>query len=289
VKNIAYNAFLPLGASLSLEQLQALANGLGRLMWAALPSRRKETTQCIAERLGLGEREARELAKASFRHSACSFLELFHARFMDHRFLEERIEYENPDLFQRMGATVRPVVGVSGHLGCWELLGGVLKRFNTKTDCHVVVRLPKDEVLAQLMMHMRTQSKIRVLPHRQAATDALGQLRRGGLCAFLVDHNCKKAEAQFLPFLGEMAAVNKGPAILALRAKAEVWPFFLIRLPQGRFRAVTLPCLDTETLEGSRTERIEQICRFYTEAVEQMVLRYPEQWFWMHRRWKTKP
>jgi KDO2-lipid IV(A) lauroyltransferase len=258
-------------------------------MWAALPSRRKETTQCIAERLGLGEREARELAKASFRHSACSFLELFHARFMDHRFLEERIEYENPDLFQRMGSTARPVVGVTGHLGCWELLGGVLKRFNTKTDCHVVVRLPKDQVLAELMMHMRTQSKIRVLPHRQAATDALGQLRRGGICAFLVDHNCKKAEAQFLPFLGEMAAVNKGPAILALRAKAEVWPFFLIRLPQGRFRAVTLPCLDTETLEGSRAERIEQICRFYTEAVEQMVLRYPEQWFWMHRRWKTRP
>lgn len=289
MRTFFYNAFLPLGASLSLEQLQALANGLGRFMWAALPSRRKETTQCIEERLGLGERAAMELAKASFRHSASSFLELFHARFMDHRFLEERVEYENPDLFKRMGSTLRPVVGVTGHLGCWELLGGVLKRFNTKTDCHVVVRLPKDLVLAELMMHMRTQSKIRVLPHRQAATEALGQLRRGGICAFLVDHNCKRAEAQFLPFLGEMAAVNKGPAILALRAKAEVWPFFLIRLPEGRFRAVTLPCLDTATLEGSRAERIEQICRFYTEAVEQMVLRYPEQWFWMHRRWKTRP
>jgi Lauroyl/myristoyl acyltransferase len=80
-----------------------------------------------------------------------------------------------------------------------------------------------------------------VLPHREAATEAMGQLRRGGLCAFLVDHNCKSAEAQFLPFLGKTAAVNKGPAILALRAKAEVWPFFLIRLPQGRFRAVTCP------------------------------------------------
>lgn len=289
VRHIAYNAFLPLGTSLSLERLQALGNGLGWLLWRTLPSRRRETTLCIQERLGLGMREAAELAEASFRHSACSFLELFHARYMDHRFLEERVEYENPDLFARMGSTLRPVVGVTGHLGCWELLGGVLKRFNTKTDCHVVVRLPKDKALAELMLHMRTQSKIRVLPHRQAATDALGQLRRGGLCAFLVDHNCKKAEAQFLPFLGEMAAVNKGPAILALRAKAEVWPFFLIRLPHGRFRAVTLPCLDTATLEGERADRVDQICRFYTGAVEEMVLRYPQQWFWMHRRWKTRP
>jgi len=289
VRHIVYNVFLPLGTSLSLARLHALGNGIGKLIWAVLPSRRKETTACMQERLGLDEREARALAKASFQHSTCSFLELFHARYMDHRFLEERIEYENPDLFVRMGSTLRPVVGVTGHLGCWELLGGVLKRFNIKTDCQVVARLPKDAALADLLMHMRTQSKIRVLPHREAATEALGKLRSGGLCAFLVDHNCKRAEAQFLPFLGKVAAVNKGPAILALRAKAEVWPFFLIRLPEGRFRAVTLPCLDTATLEGSRAERIEQICRFYTEAVEKMVLRYPEQWFWMHRRWKTRP
>lgn len=289
MRDVLYNAFLPLGASLSLERLQALGNGLGNLMWTALPSRRREATASMRERLGLAEPEARALARSSFRHSACSFLEIFHARCMDHRFLEERVEYENPELFARMCSSLRPVVGVTGHLGAWELLGGVLKRFDTKSDCHVVVRLPKDRALAELMMHMRTQSRIRVLPHREAATDALGQLRRGGLCAFLVDHNCRKAEAQFLPFLGETAAVNKGPAILALRAKAEVWPFFLIRLPRGRFRAVTLPCLDTAALGGDRAERIEAICRFYTRAVEDMVLRYPQQWFWMHRRWKTRP
>ena len=102
MRHIAYNAFLPLGTSLSLAQLHALGNGIGRLMWAILPSRRKETTAFMRERLGLGEREARELAKASFRHSACSFLELFHARYMDHRFLEERIESENAFVFLRL-------------------------------------------------------------------------------------------------------------------------------------------------------------------------------------------
>ena len=60
-----------------------------------------------------------------------------------------------------------------------------------------------------------------------------------------------------------------------------------LRLPEGRFRFVTLPCLDTAGLTGSRAERIESICRFYTDAVERMVRMYPEQWFWMLRRWKT--
>ena len=289
MRQILYNSIVPLGKSLSLKQLHALGNGLGDLMWAVLSGRRKETTACIRDRLGLEEVPALALAKSSFRHSACAFLELFHARHMDYRFLEERVEYENPDLFARMCSTSRPVVGVTGHLGSWELLGGMLKCFTSKSDCQVVARLPKDLALAELMLHMRSQSKVRVLPHREAATEALGQLRGGGLSAFLVDHNCKRAEALFLPFLGKTAAVNKGPAILALRAKAEVWPFFLIRLPEGRYRALTLPSLDTATLEGGRAERIEQICRFYTRAVEETVLRYPEQWFWMHRRWKTQP
>lgn len=289
MREIVYNAFLPMVSALSLERLQSVGLGLGGLMWRALPGRRRETVDCIRERLGLGEARARELARESFRHSTCSFLEIFHTRHVDPRFLQERIEFENHELFQRMTTTTRPVVGVTAHLGAWELLVGLIGAFVSRSDCHVIVRLPKDRALGEMIMHMRSQPRIRVLPHRDAAAETLAHLRDGGMSAFLVDHNCRRAEAQFLPFLGETAAVNKGPAILAMRAKAEVWPAFLVRLPRGRFRFVTLPCLDAATLEGTRTERIERICRFYTEAVEHMVRRYPEQWFWMHRRWKTRP
>ena len=289
MREIVYNAFLPPMSSLSLERLQSMGRGIGDLMWAAMPARRRQTTACIRERLSLGEAGARELARRSFRHSACSFMEIFHTRHVDPRFLRDRVEFENPELLERMSTTPRPVVAVTGHLGSWELLVGFIGVFASHSDCQVVVRLPRDKALGDMIAHMRSQPHIRVLPHRDAATETLPHLRRGGMSAFLVDHNCRRAEAQFLPFLGEVAAVNKGPAILALRAKAEIWPSFLIRLPEGRFRYVTLPCLDTATLSGSRAERIETICRFYTEAVESMVLRYPEQWFWMHRRWKTRP
>lgn len=288
MREILYNLVIPLGSLLRLAWLHRLGRVLGLVMWAALPGRRRETARCIQERLEVDGNEALRLARDSFRHSACSFLEIFHSRGVDPRFLRERVEFENPELFARLAASTRPIVGVTGHLGAWELLVGLIGVMD-KDEGQVVVRLPRDEALGRLILHMRSQSHVRVLPHRDAARETLGQLRRGGICAFLVDHNCRRAEAQFLPFLGQVAAVNKGPAILALRAKAEVWPFFLIRLPAGRFRAVTLPCLDTATLTGSRAERVEEICRFYTEAVESMVRRYPEQWMWMHRRWKTRP
>lgn len=277
------------GAALSPQTVRTLGSVLGSGMWFGLPSRRRETVSCIGERLHLGPAEARALARQSFEHNARSFLELFMTRRVDPRFLRERVEFENPELFSVLQATSRPMVAVTGHLGSWELLVGMMGTFASTETCHVIVRLPKNKAVAGAIARMRSQPQIRILPHRDAARETLGHLRAGGKSAFLVDHNCKRAEAEFLPFLGRTAAVNKGPAILALRAKAEVWPVFLLRLPEDRFRFVTLPGLDTTTLTGSRDSRIRQICQFYTEAVESMVLRYPEQWFWMHRRWKTRP
>ena len=95
------------------------------------------------------------------------------------------------------------------------------------------------------------------------------------------------AEAFFLPFLGEEAAVNKGPAVLAVRAKALVWPIALIR-DGDRYRIIIEEPLDTALLEGDAEEKALAVAAFYTEANERMVRRAPDQWFWMHNRWKTK-
>jgi KDO2-lipid IV(A) lauroyltransferase len=109
------------------------------------------------------------------------------------------------------------------------------------------------------------------------------------MTAFLVDHNCSREEAVFLPFLGKTAAVNMGPALLALRSKALVLPVFLLREEGMQYRFQVGEALDTATLTGTREEKIRAIARFYTRAVEHMVHERPEQWFWMHKRWKTRP
>ncbi|NLY40975.1 MAG: lysophospholipid acyltransferase family protein [Desulfovibrionales bacterium] len=289
MRDLLYNALVPWGASLSLQRLHSLGTVLGKLMWTALPARRKETIQTISERLHISPHAATALAKASFCHSAQSFLEIFHSRHVDCRFLHEHAEFDSPELVQAVQTTMRPVVATTAHFGCWELLTGLMGLFNSAQECLAVVRLPKDQALARVMMHMRTQPRTHIIPHRDAAAQVLGHLRSGGKAAFLVDHNCRRDEAEFLPFLGHIAAVNKGPAILALRAKALVWPVFLLRLKNNGFRLILHEPLDTATMSGTRQERITAICRFYTQAVESMVLRYPEQWFWMHRRWKTQP
>jgi KDO2-lipid IV(A) lauroyltransferase len=125
--------------------------------------------------------------------------------------------------------------------------------------------------------------------HRQAVFTVLKALKRNGLTAFLVDHNSPRNEAVFLPFLNETAAVNMGPAVLAVKANATVVPVFLVRDEQGGYVFHVAPPLATGELSGTREEKIRQVAEFYTGAVEKYVRKYPEQWFWMHKRWKTRP
>ncbi len=288
MRELLYETVAFLGRRLSPEQAAALGDGLGRLLWRTLRKRRKLARRTIAERLELPRDEAKRLAKASFRHNARSFVEILLTHRMGPRFLAERVTFAEPENVRFLAETTRPVIFATGHLGAWELQTGSLAVFPDKRKI-VVVRLPKDRALHAVMMRLRTRPAVDVVPHRQAVMPVLRTLRRGGMAAFLVDHNCTRDEALFLPFLGRTAAVNLGPALLAVRAEALVVPGFLVRGPDGGYIQHFDAPLDTATLPGDRDAKIRATAEFYTQAVERYVRRYPEQWFWMHKRWKTRP
>ena len=267
--------------------LYAFARWLGGFFWHCMPSRRRLATKAVQKHLRLSAAEAERIARQSFKENFQSFFEIFHvADFFTYKSVSV---FHSPESIAVLQADDAPIVIATAHLGAWELMPGLATDLLSDREGMVIVRKQKDPALNRVISEMRSARGMLSIDHRQASQIVLPKLRAKGVAAFLVDHNCNRAEAEFLPFLGKIAAVNKGPAILALRAKAEVWPVFLLRLPHGRFRMVTLPPLDTRSLSGDRGERIRRICRFYTQAVESMVQRYPEQWFWMHRRWKTRP
>ena len=139
------------------------------------------------------------------------------------------------------------------------------------------------------MLELRSESGLTAIGHREASRRVSQSLKKNGFTAFLVDHNCSRKEAVFLPFLEDIAAVNVGPALLALRAKAVIYPVFLLRDGMGGHFLHMEPPLRTADLEGSINERAAIIAQHYTDAVAKAVRAYPAQWFWMHQRWKTRP
>ena len=108
------------------------------------------------------------------------------------------------------------------------------------------------------------------------------------MVGILLDQNVDWYEGVFVPFLGKPACTNKGLALLARKTGAPVIPVFSVKQADGRYRIIfekELPAIDT----GGGTGDMEENTRQYNRVIERYVMRFPDHWFWFHRRWKTKP
>ncbi len=270
------------------ERVARYGNALGALLWHCLPGRRRLAVRAIADHLGVSQQEAARIARESFAHNARSFLELVLVERFGFELSGGRLVIDNPDRLRRISESDRPVVATTAHLGAWEFMASLLGQWHLDRPRMVVVRRNSNRTLNDFIFAMRGARGLHVVDHRNAVFTVLKGLKRNGCVGFLVDHNCRRDEAIFLPFLGETAAVNMGPALLAVRAEAEVWPAFMIR-EGDHYRLYIDEPLDTATLDGDRDDKVKTVARYYTEAVERAVRAHPEQWFWMHKRWKTRP
>jgi KDO2-lipid IV(A) lauroyltransferase len=285
-----YKAFTAAGrAFIGFSNAPAIGRVLACVFRLLVPSRFALSIEAIAFHLDKPRQEAKQLARESLAENFTSFTEILLNHKVNERFWAENLEIADRMSFDIARSTDRPIIFATAHLGAWELLAGVLADVVDAPSKQVVVRRPKDEALYRIMAELRGVKDIDVLEHRNAAPKLLRSLKRGGAAAFLVDHNCSRDEAVFLPFLKRTAAVNAGPALLAVRTGALILPVFLVRLEPGRYRLHTENPLDPRDLRGERREKIRSAAEFYTNAVERYVREYPEQWFWIHKRWKTRP
>ncbi len=289
IKNLVFEGLTAGLQGRSLDQLHAAGRILGSAMWHALPTRRKLAQDAIAFHLGLESSKARALARKNFRHIGCSYMEIFASRKVDYRFLNEHVHLPEPALFRRIWEQPRPIVAATAHFGAWELLAGILRLNVAGRKAQIVIQHLKDQTLMDHQARLRSRKGIDIIHNKQRGSDLHRNLKRNGLCAFLVDHNCGRRKALFLPFLNKKAAVNKGPAQLAVFAEALVWPIFFLRVPNKGYRIISRPPLDVAQLSGTKNDKVTHVTSFYTRAVEDMILAHPEQWYWIHKRWKTRP
>jgi len=94
-------------------------------------------------------------------------------------------------------------------------------------------------------------------------------------------------EGAFVNFLGRPACVNKGLAVLALKTRAPVIPFFSVRDEAGRYRIIIEKEV-TLIRTGDKTRDVEDNTALFTNVIESYIRKYPHHWFWFHKRWKTK-
>ena len=177
---------------------------------------------------------------------------------------------------------------VTGHFGNWELLGRWLAMVKN-VPLTVVAKEPDSPALAAYLRRMRENGGFTVLSKGESARGLLRALRRGEAILILADQNSGDV---FAPFFGVPAGTAAGPTSLALHSGAALIPIYCAALPDNTFRVTCFPALDTrDGAESAGTgDRRADVLRLTTElnqTLESVVRAHPDQWLWLHNRWKS--
>ena len=183
--------------------------------------------------------------------------------------------------------TGRGVILFTGHIGAWELSSFALSLFDQPLS-FLVRRIDNPKVEA-LVDRYRISRGNRTIDKMFAAREMLQILQGGGTLGILVDLNTLDREAVFVDYFGVKAATTFIVAKLALRTGADVFPVFAPwDEARGKFVVHVGDALRFES-SGDETEDVRRLTQAMTAVVEDYVRLYPDQWLWIHRRWKTRP
>jgi KDO2-lipid IV(A) lauroyltransferase len=153
---------------------------------------------------------------------------------------------------------------------------------------HVVVRPLDNPRLDDLLTAWRERGGNLVIRKREAIRAILRVLRRGETVGILIDQHISEREGVVVPFFGRPASTTAAPALIALRSGAAVLPAGITRRPgRGRYRIRIGAEVPVRRSGDLQADLVENTARF-SAAVEAMIREQPEQWFWVHRRWKTR-
>ena len=262
----------------------AAGRRLGDLLWWALPRRRAVALDNLQRVFG-GERppaEIRRLGRRSFQHVGMNLIEACCYFLRPTHVMLSRVRVEGLQHFQTAAAHGRGVFILTAHFGNWELLAAA--HGLTGVPLSIVTRPLDHPLLEDLAARFRRRSGAELIVKRQAVREVLSALRRQRMVGILLDQNATRAEGVFVPFFGSPASTSKGLALLALRTGAPVVPIFLRREPDGRH------CIDVSAaLPPPADGEITTYTSMFNRAIEAAIRRAPEQWLWMHDRWRTRP
>ncbi len=226
------------------------------------------------------------MCQASFQHLGTMVIEVALLLLSDPSRLLSRVSVEGIEHLRAAADGGRGVLALTAHFGNWELLGVAHTLLGLPAT--LVVR-PLDSAFAnRLAERLRVRTGAELVAKRRALRPVLRALRRGRMVGILLDQNASRAEGVFVPFFGRPASTSRSLALLSLRSAVPIVPVFIHRERDGRHRIVIEPAIAAPP-SGPPEAAIFELTAECVRRTEATIRRWPEQWLWLHRRWRTSP
>ena len=265
-----------------------IGEGLGTIGYHLLKRRREIALQNLTTAFGdqKTEGERQNLVRQCFRGIGRHFFEAVYLFRYDADRVQQYVRFSGIEHYREAKALGKGVAFLTGHFGCWELMVISFGYFFDPT--YVVVKPLDFQPAERLSRKLREISGNRIVSKERSMRRMIKLLREGQNLGILLDQNIDWKDGVFVDFFGRRACTNKGLALMVLSTGAPVVPGFMVYEGKGRYRLELQPALPWLSY-GDRTKEIEENTALYNKVIEDMARRYPDHYFWVHQRWKTRP
>lgn len=277
--------------NVSARPLKLPTSMVGRFVYHFLPYRRGVIVDNIKRAYGarVSASQVEQLAKAHYTHLAKLLGELISFRFMSIKARAQRVRVDGvPELTQAFFAE-KGIIILTGHFGNFEVstVSGIEHFPQVKGRIHFLRRPIKPKWLSDLLTRRFNQAGFGVVGRRGSLDEIVTILEKGDAIVFPFDQYARRPEGIEIPFFDVPAGTHKSMAVIAMATYSPVMPAASWREPDGKHVLKFWPPLKPIEHDDVGQE-IRLNTAQYNEALEQLVLAHPEQWWWVHRRWKNQ-
>jgi KDO2-lipid IV(A) lauroyltransferase len=268
----------------------AVARIAGRLGYILISRQRDKILKSLKKAYGLekSDKEIEAIAKNVLGHILQTAIDFLKFTRMSPEKASAFIDIGSADAFCKdILQEGKGVIIMTAHIGNWELLGAALlglKGFRGS----VVGRRIYYEPYNRWIIKLREAVGVQTIYSHEAVRKIREHLRRNEVVGLLPDQDMENVRGIFVDFFGKPAYTPMAPVKFALVTGTPILPAFLIRLKGDRYKLL-LGSLIRPKIEGDREAAIRKYTEAWMKSFEEVIRQYPEQWAWMHDRWKTTP
>lgn len=263
-----------------------LGRGMANFMRVILRYRKPyllETLQrCLPEK---SDAEREQLMREIYRHFGVTAIEFLRAVHRPPQNMEEWVTVEGAEHWIEAKAQGTGLLGLTGHIGNWELMGAASAQLGY--DNYAVVKHLHSAKVDEFLRDGRERMGMRLLSVRRSYRDCLRILRNRGCIVMILDQNMLRDRGVFVDFFGRSACTTPGLAILAAQTQSPVLPVYMLRNPDRTHTLRFLPAIPPPV--DHKTDTIREATQTYTHVLENIIRHHPDQWIWFHHRWRTQP
>lgn len=274
----AFFSLLPLRAALAVGRV------LGWIFGSVIRYHRRDAVDALRRSLPeKTEPERRVIVKRMYRNLGMNVVEELRMARVTDAYLRDYITWEGDHHARDVLAAGKGLLVLSAHMGNWDVLCTIAPHFFRPTT--IITKNIKNPAVNQFWMQSRERFGLKFVPAHNSYRQCLTALRNNEIVGFVLDQNMIRTEGVFVDFFGRPACTTPGLAYMSAQSKAAVVPVFMVRQPGGRHLVKTFPPIPPPP--DRKPETIRTYTQLYTRAIEDVVRQYPDQWIWIHRRWRT--